>query len=198
MKKERNTVIGLFGKPASGKSMLLEAIKRQLTGWFGIPDEDIFSFSVGELLREEVKNKTPLGLRYAGRLEKGLLLPQEEVDPYVLSYLRAHPSSITIIDGYPRGRESVIYMQEKLPGFSLAFAKSTIPDHIAIERMSAQNEAPEIIRRRMNEYHEMSSSAWNEIAMAAPENHYVVDGQINFDYNIRTMLRHILINRLEH
>ena len=47
MKKERNTVIGLFGKPASGKSMLLEAIKRQLTGWFGIPGKGAFASAGG-------------------------------------------------------------------------------------------------------------------------------------------------------
>lgn len=195
MKSEKNIIIGLFGKPASGKSRLAEALQKQLTEWFGLPPEDIFVFSVGELLREEAKNGTALGLRYADLLARDLLLPQGEIDPFVLEYVRAHPSPITIIDGHPRCKESVEFMTKNMSDYSLAFVKSTIPDHVAIQRLSEMNKTGETIDRRMAEYHEMSVKAWNEIAANAPENHYVVDGQKDFDWNVRRLLRHILINQ---
>lgn len=186
-------IIAIFGKPGSGKSVLSEALKWELIDWFGIAEKDIKIISVGELLKREVENQTPLGIKIKEPFKKDQLVPQELINPFVHEYLKRHPAEVTIIDGYPRSVGSVFYMQEKMSEeYSLAFIKSSVPDDIAAARLKARKENK--IHEKLQEYHDMVSPAWNEIVSIAPENSYVVNGPGDFDRVIRRNLRHILVN----
>ncbi len=189
-------IIAICGKPGSGKSVLLEAILLELLKWFGIMEKDINVVLVGELLKREVENQTPLGVKIKEQFEKDELVPQELIDPFIHDYLKRHPAEITIIDGYPRSVGSVLYMQEKMSEeYSLAFIKSSVPDDVAAARLKARKENK--IYERLQEYHEVVSPAWNEIVSMAPNNSYVVNGPDDFDRVIRRILRHILVNAMQ-
>ncbi len=191
--KNMKIVLAIFGKPGSGKSILSEALKWELIDWFGIAEKDIKMISVGELLKREVENQTPLGIEIKEPFEKDQLVPQELINPFVHEYLKKHPAEITIIDGYPRSVGSVLYMQEKMSEeYSLAFIKSSVPDDVAAARLKARKEKK--IYERLQEYHDVISPSWNEIVSIAPNNSYVVNGPDDFDRVIRWILRHILVN----
>lgn len=194
--KNMKIIIAICGKPGSGKSVLLEAILLELLKWFGIMEKDINVVLVGELLKREVENQTPLGVKIKEQFEKDELVPQELIDPFIHDYLKRHPAEITIIDGYPRSVGSVLYMQEKMSEeYSLAFIKSSVPDDVAAARLKARKENK--IYERLQEYHEVVSPAWNEIVSMAPNNSYVVNGPDDFDRVIRRILRHILVNAMQ-
>ncbi len=189
----KKIILAIFGKPGSGKSILSEALKWELIDWFGIAEKDIKMISVGELLKKEVENQTPLGIKIKEPFEKDELVPQELIDPFIHDYLRRHPAEITIIDGYPRSVGSVLYMQEKMSEeYSLAFIKSSVPDDVAAARLKARKENK--IHEKLQEYHDVVSPAWSEIMSIAPNNSYVVNGPDDFDRVIRRVLRHILVN----
>lgn len=193
--KGKKIIIGIFGKPGSGKSTLSEALKQELIDWFGIPEQDIRLFAIGDLLRAEVAAKTPFGRKIAQTVERNMLVPQELINPYVKDFLENHPAFITILDGYPRIAGSVVYMlKEMSEEYSLAFIKSSVPDEVAAERLAAYKENRPYIHKQLEEYHEVVSPAWKQIIQAAPQNHYVVDGREDFDRAIRTILRHIQVN----
>ena len=192
--KDQKIIIGIFGKPGSGRSTLSEALKLELVDWFGVSEKEINLFSVGDLLHAEVEAGTPLGRKIKEPLAKNMLVPQKFINLFVRKYLEKHPAQISIIDGYPQDVGSVVYMQRELTEYSLAFVKSSVPDEIAARRLAAYKEKQPYIAERLKEYHEVVSPAWDKIVTAAPENHYVVDGNRDFDRAIRTVLRHILVN----
>jgi adenylate kinase len=83
----------LIGPPGSGKGTQAQKISEH---W------SLTHISTGELLRDEVKRETPLGLSVADALAKGILVS----DDIVLGLIRDKVSSLTsrgfLLDGYPR------------------------------------------------------------------------------------------------
>ncbi|MBM3304896.1 MAG: nucleoside monophosphate kinase [Candidatus Aminicenantes bacterium] len=97
----------LLGAPGSGKGSVGERL-REATGFPWI--------STGDLLREAVRDRTPLGLRAESQLGKGGLVDDETV----LGLLRERLSRPDcrdgyILDGYPRNLEQAATL-EKLDG----------------------------------------------------------------------------------
>ena len=80
----------LFGAPGSGKGTQAITLSKEL---------DLQWISLGDILRKEVKDATPVGQEVAQYMEKGLLVPDELVAKVI-------DASITdksfILDGYPR------------------------------------------------------------------------------------------------
>jgi len=90
-------IIVFFGPPGSGKGTIASIVKKQL----GIPH-----ISTGDLLREEVKNKTELGMKAKAYMDRGELVPDE----LVLEVLKKRTEKPDckkgfILDGYPRNVE---------------------------------------------------------------------------------------------
>ncbi|KPA80039.1 putative adenylate kinase [Leptomonas pyrrhocoris] len=85
----------LFGAPGSGKGTVSERLVRQ----YGF-----VHLSAGNLLREEVRAKTPLGLQCKAIMAEGNLIPDALVVDLVCNRLR-HPSvqeNGVLLDGFPR------------------------------------------------------------------------------------------------
>ena len=86
----------LIGPPGSGKGTQAQKISEY---W------SIAHISTGELLRDEVKRETSLGLKVANIIAQGQLVS----DDIVLALIREKISSITsqgfLLDGYPRNIE---------------------------------------------------------------------------------------------
>ena len=84
----------LFGPPGSGKGTQSANIVEK----FGL-----VHLSTGDLLRNELKLKTPLGLEAQQFIDKGQLVPDEVVMGIISSAVDAHPDAPGFLfDGFPR------------------------------------------------------------------------------------------------
>ena len=84
----------LFGPPGSGKGTQSEML---------VEKYGLVHLSTGNLLREEIAQKTPLGLEAKSFMDKGQLVPDEVVIGMVDSYFDKHPGATGFLfDGFPR------------------------------------------------------------------------------------------------
>jgi adenylate kinase len=84
----------LFGAPGVGKGTQAKKLVEKY-GWIHL--------STGDLLREEIKQKTPLGLEADTIMKKGQLVPDEIVIGMIGSALDANPHAKGFLfDGFPR------------------------------------------------------------------------------------------------
>jgi adenylate kinase len=84
----------LFGPPGSGKGTQSE----RLVDKYGL-----VHLSTGNLLREEIMNKTPLGMEAKNFMDKGQLVPDEVVIGMIDNSLDHHKNAIGFLfDGFPR------------------------------------------------------------------------------------------------
>ena len=86
----------LFGPPGSGKGTQSENI---------VSTYDLQHLSTGDLLRDEVSRKTPLGLEAQKFMDQGLLVPDEVVIGMISSRIDETPGARGFVfDGFPRTR----------------------------------------------------------------------------------------------
>jgi adenylate kinase len=84
----------LFGPPGSGKGTQSEKI----VAAFGL-----IHLSTGNLLRQEIADKTPLGLAAKNFMDQGQLVPDEVVIGMIDSCIASHPEARGFLfDGFPR------------------------------------------------------------------------------------------------
>jgi adenylate kinase len=84
----------LFGPPGSGKGTQSDNIVEK----FGL-----IHLSTGNLLRQEIAEKTPLGLQARNFMDKGQLVPDEVVIAMIGTCLEKHPEAKGFLfDGFPR------------------------------------------------------------------------------------------------
>lgn len=84
----------LFGPPGSGKGTQSEKL---------VEKYGLIHLSTGNLLREEIANKTPLGIEAKKFMDHGQLVPDEVVIGMVDSYFDKHKDAVGFLfDGYPR------------------------------------------------------------------------------------------------
>ena len=84
----------LFGPPGCGKGTQSD----KLVAKYGL-----VHLSTGNLLRQEIKDKTPLGLEAKNFIDKGQLVPDEVVIGMVDSYFDQHKNAKGFLfDGFPR------------------------------------------------------------------------------------------------
>ena len=84
----------LFGPPGSGKGTQSERL---------IDKYGLIHLSTGNLLREEIQNKTELGLAAKRYMDEGQLVPDEVVIGMIRSALDSNPQAKGFLfDGFPR------------------------------------------------------------------------------------------------
>ena len=84
----------LFGPPGAGKGTQADNIARVF---------NLHKVSTGDLLRDEIKNKTDLGKKIKSIVDKGLFVPDSVINNLIINHL-SHKKSYNrlIFDGYPR------------------------------------------------------------------------------------------------
>lgn len=87
--------IVLLGPPGSGKGTQTERLCSELK---------LTKISTGDLLREAVRNNTPLGARAKGFMDAGKLVPNELVVDLVKEKMKSVKGGV-ILDGFPRSLE---------------------------------------------------------------------------------------------
>ncbi len=96
----------LFGPPGAGKGTQAQLLTQQLA---------VRHISSGGLFRHHLQNKTPLGLRAAGYMDQGLLVPDElTIDIVLQRVLSLNTEQGFILDGFPRNRTQAEALAEAL------------------------------------------------------------------------------------
>ena len=119
----------LLGAPGAGKGTQAEILKEKLA----IP-----TISTGNILREAVKNETPLGLEAKGYMESGKLVP----DALVISIIEERLTKDDckngfILDGFPRSISQAIALEEMGVHIDCVLSLE-ISDEVIIERMAGR------------------------------------------------------------
>ena len=110
----------LFGPPGSGKGTQSEKITEK----FGL-----IHLSTGQLLRQEIAEKTPLGVEAKKFMDKGQLVPDEVVIAMIHSSLEKHANAKGFLfDGFPRTVAQALALDN-----ALALKKTAICKVLALE-----------------------------------------------------------------
>lgn len=89
----------IIGAPGSGKTTDAELIAEA--------NDNITHYSTGDMLRTEVASGSELGLEIDGYISKGLIVPISIAIKTITNAIKAAPSEVIIIDGYPRSVEQL-------------------------------------------------------------------------------------------
>jgi len=124
----------LLGAPGSGKGTVAEALRSA----YGFP-----KISTGDLLREAVRDKTPLGLVAASQMGRGGLVD----DATVLALLRQRLDRVDcaggyVLDGFPRNLGQAESLETLgLPGPEIVFDLQ-VRDEVVLERLANRRSCP--------------------------------------------------------
>jgi adenylate kinase len=151
----------LFGPPGSGKGTQSENI---------IAANGLQHLSTGNLLRSEITNQTPLGLKAKTFMDAGQLVPDEVVIGMVDNFMNAHPEAKGFLfDGFPRTTAQCIaldaLLNQKGTEINVVLALEVTEEELVKRllgrgatsgRSDDTNET--IIRARIQEYHDKTTA----------------------------------------
>lgn len=149
----------LIGPPGAGKGT--QASK--LSEVFGIP-----AISTGDIFRENVKNKTPLGLEAKSYMDSGAYVPDELTNKLVRNRL-LNPDCTEgfLLDGYPRTADQVNELDDILrenSGSLDAVIQLTAETDEVVRRLAKRaidqgrsDDTEDVIRNRMAVYEEQTA-----------------------------------------
>lgn len=146
----------LFGPPGGGKGTQAEKIVEK----FGL-----IHLSTGNLLRQEISEKTPLGLEAKNFIDKGQLVPDEVVIGMIDSCLEKNADAKGFLfDGFPRNLAQVEALDKLLDlrkNRINKVIKLDVPDQECLKRLMKRGEtsgrsddaSEEVNRKRLEVYH---------------------------------------------
>lgn len=145
----------LFGPPGSGKGTQSEKIVDRF---------DLIHLSTGNLLRQEIHDRTPLGLAAKDFMDKGQLVPDEVVIAMIGTCLERHPDAKGFLfDGFPRTIAQAQALDRSLDhkktGISKVLALEVTEDEL-VKRLLKRGETSgrsddtneDVIRKRFHVY----------------------------------------------
>lgn len=129
-----DVILVLYGPQGSGKGTQAELLAKE-TG--------MKAFSMGEALRDEIKNGTQIGLKIQSLVQKGDLVPADMTNQLLDNAIKSAKGGI-IIDGYPRNKEQMDYFSKH---FKTDIAiELTLTEHDSVERISTRRVCPKCSR----------------------------------------------------
>jgi adenylate kinase len=139
-----------LGPPGSGKGTQAQILAQDL---------NIPHISTGEILRQAMKEQTPLGIKAQHYVNSGELVPDELVQDLVQERLsQPDTQSGWILDGFPRKVTQAVFLEkllEKLHQNGEKVVNLDAPDKVVVERLLARgrkDDTEEVIRRRLEVY----------------------------------------------
>lgn len=125
--------IVLLGPPGAGKGTQAEAISEKL---------HLPHISSGDIFRENLKNKTELGILAAGYINKGELVPDDVTIAMIRTRLmRPDCKNGALLDGFPRTppqAEALAVMLSDLSGQVNSVPYISVPEEALIERLAGR------------------------------------------------------------
>ena len=145
----------LFGPPGSGKGTQSANI---------VTTYQLQHISTGDLLREEVSRKSPLGVEARKYMDQGLLVPDEVVIGMISSKIDETPDARGFIfDGFPRTKPQAEALDKLLEFKNTEIdlvLSMEVPETELIRRLVGRGETSgrsddteEVIVKRIKEYH---------------------------------------------
>ena len=140
-----------LGPPGAGKGTQALALAEKL---------QIPHISTGDILRQALTARSPLGMEAQSYMDRGELVPDNLVQAMVEE--RLQQSDITsgwILDGFPRTVSQAEFLAGLLPKLghgSVQVINLDVPDDILIERLLGRgrpDDTEDVIRRRLEVYH---------------------------------------------
>ena len=124
----------LLGPPGTGKGTIAQFIEKT----FGLRQ-----ISSGDLLREQVKEKTTIGKKVEPIMKEGKLVPDEIILKLITRKVRQLGKTGFVLDGFPRNLEQAKLLDEMLKkekiGTDIALEIST-DEEVIVKRLSARRQ----------------------------------------------------------
>ena len=148
----------IFGPPGAGKGTQSKFIEKKY---------NLLQLSTGELLRNEIKNKTQLGLEISSIINSGDLVSDDIVSKLIEKYISFQKNKQRLIfDGYPRNLDQAKNLDKLLKKYNqqidivlkLSVSLETIKKRITERKSQEQrtDDSDEIAIKRFKTY-ELSS-----------------------------------------
>lgn len=148
----RPFIIILMGPPASGKGTQAARLTKELS----IP-----AISTGELLRENRRNKTALGLKAEEFIDKGALVPDDMVLAMLFERIAQNDTKKGyLLDGFPRTvGQAKAYESHVGSSMQILVINIDTPDNVLFERIKERakveqrsDDTPAILEERLKNY----------------------------------------------
>jgi len=123
-------ILVFLGPPGAGKGTQAKLLSQRM-GFLHI--------STGDLLREAVKNQTPLGKKAKEYMDRGELVPDELIVQLIEETMPKDGN--VILDGFPRTVNQALALEEMLKGKGEKISKVLffdVPDEVIIDRLSGR------------------------------------------------------------
>ncbi len=123
-------ILVFLGSPGAGKGTQAKLLSQRM-GFLHI--------ATGDLLREAVKNQTPLGKRAKEYMDRGELVPDELIVQLIEETMPKDGN--VILDGFPRTVNQALALEEMLKGKGEKISKVLffdVPDEVIIDRLSGR------------------------------------------------------------
>lgn len=123
-------ILVFLGPPGAGKGTQAKLLSQRI-GFLHI--------ATGDLLREAVKNQTPLGKRAKEYMDRGELVPDELIVQLIEETMPKDGN--VILDGFPRTVNQALALEEMLKGKGEKISKVLffdVPDEVIIDRLSGR------------------------------------------------------------
>lgn len=140
----------MMGPPGAGKGTQSQKIIDKYPAWKWI--------SSGDLLRTQVKLKTPLGLQAQGYISSGKLVPDQLLSDMLVNELDQNDHTHVILDGYPRSLNQVQVLETSgypvLAIFQFVISQPELTQRLAHRAVSEgrSDDTPEKIKVRLEIY----------------------------------------------
>ncbi|MBD2353670.1 adenylate kinase [Tolypothrix sp. FACHB-123] len=139
-----------LGPPGAGKGTQSQKLAEHL---------QIPHISTGDILRQAMKDQTPLGVKAQSYVDSGELVPDQLVQELVQERLeQSDAESGWILDGFPRKVTQAAFLAELLETTNQGGEKVVnldVPDDVVVARLLARgrkDDSEEVIRRRLEVY----------------------------------------------
>jgi len=119
--------IVIFGPPGSGKGTYASRLVKRL---------DVPHISTGDLVREEIRDQTPLGKMIEKYSSSGTLVPDETITEILKKRMRSMEAEGFVLEGYPRTVSQAREL-EKITTIDTV-VNLNVPDSVIIRRLSAR------------------------------------------------------------
>lgn len=139
-----------LGPPGAGKGTQAKC----LADFQNIPH-----ISTGDILRQAIAEKTPLGIQAQNYMDRGELVPDQLVQDLVQNRLKQPDAKLGwILDGFPRKVTQAAFLEELLVEIGQGAASVInldVPDEVVIARLlerGRKDDNQEVIARRLEVY----------------------------------------------
>lgn len=144
--------INLFGQYASGKGTQRKLLMKKY---------NLGSLETGEIIRQEMQSKSPIGLRMGVYIAKGQLVPDEFIIQMIDDFFESHSEKDGVVfDGLPRTLLQKELFDAELKKFNrnVLNIEIVISDKVSLERQVLRNEEradkdPKIAKERLKQFH---------------------------------------------